>query len=305
VMMMGTPSGKEVQAPKEMTKFLEDQEKASADEYMPPGLQNISNTCYMNSTIQCLGTSKELRAALQTYAGAGGGAGGGPTEVATSLSKLYSDCESEGTTQTPMQLWTALRGSFPQFDEQAPGGRGYAQQDADECWEALMSSVSQGVQDASGGGRGAAVVENLFYGEKEVTLQCEEDAEEAPTVKSEKFSKLPVHLNQQTTHVSIGLRNGIDAPVEKHSEKLGRNAVYKKSAKLSRLPYYLTVQFVRFEFVVHSQKRTKIIRACNFDEHLDVFELCSDKLKETLKVSGHRTWHGCLLGCLLDHGSDE
>ena len=44
------------------------------------------------------------------------------------------------------------------------------------------------------------------------------------------------------------------------------------------------MQFVRFEFVVHSQKKTKIIRACNFDMNLDIFELCSEDLKAKLKV---------------------
>ena len=34
--------------------------------------------------------------------------------------------------------------------------------------------------------------------------------------------------------------------MEKHSESLGRNAQYKKSSKLSRLPGYLTIQLVRF-----------------------------------------------------------
>ena len=34
--------------------------------------------------------------------------------------------------------------------------------------------------------------------------------------------------------------------MEKHSESLGRNAQYKKSSKLSRLPAYLTIQLVRF-----------------------------------------------------------
>ena len=39
-------------------------------------------------------------------------------------------------------------------------------------------------------------------------------------------------------------------------------AVFKKTAKISKLPYYLTVQFVRFEFKVHEQKRAKVLREC-------------------------------------------
>ena len=39
---------------------------------------------------------------------------------------------------------------------------------------------------------------------------------------------------------------GLEGTVEKMSPSLGRNAVYKKVSRISRLPAYLTVQFVRF-----------------------------------------------------------
>ena len=47
---------------------------------------------------------------------------------------------------------------------------------------------------------------------------------------------------------SSGVRvyTGLEGTVEKMSALLGRNAVYKKTSRLSRLPAYLTVQFVHF-----------------------------------------------------------
>ena len=42
-----------------------------------------------------------------------------------------------------------------------------------------MNSLAAG----EGGGRGAEVVKSLFTGEMEETLQCEEDADEPPTVR--------------------------------------------------------------------------------------------------------------------------
>ena len=45
---------------------------------MPPGLANLGNTCYMNSTIQCLGVAPEFRKAIKEFTPpAGGGFGGG------------------------------------------------------------------------------------------------------------------------------------------------------------------------------------------------------------------------------------
>jgi ubiquitin carboxyl-terminal hydrolase 14 len=140
LMMMGTPSGNEVKAPEVATVFVEDQDGGIVgDEYMPPGLENISNTCYMNATVQCLGVSKELRTALVKYKPEPSAQGAGLT---TELSKLYEQISTSGTTQQPMAFWSKLRSDFPQFDEQVRPGA-FAQQDADDCWNSVMTSMKQ------------------------------------------------------------------------------------------------------------------------------------------------------------------
>ena len=56
------------------------------------------------------------------------------------------------------------------------------------------------------------------------------------------------------------LQNGFTEKIEKNSESLGRSATYTKTSKITRLPAYLTVNFVRFQWKVTERVKAKILK---------------------------------------------
>lgn len=78
--------------------------------------------------------------------------------------------------------------------------------------------------------------------------------------------------------------------MEKHSQILGRNAIYTKKSSINKLPSYLTVQFVRFYWKQASEAsgtesgKAKILRSVSFPKVLDVFEFCSTELRKSLQL---------------------
>ncbi|KAG9290938.1 hypothetical protein G9A89_011088 [Geosiphon pyriformis] len=337
IMMMGT-AGELPKAPLKPTQFVEtmtDRELADALK-LPAGLTNLGNTCYMNSTLQCLRAIPELQDTLNRQAIHSGkifnnfilylfyyqffsfsgnnAASDSQGNLTASLRDLYRQLNQTTEEFAPFEFLQMLRAAFPQFAQR--DNRGYLQQDAKECWTEIVSSLNarlkipqklENVADTNLAGgaylNDESFVRRFMTGEYTTTFTCDEAPEEETVVTKDPFTELDCHITTGQFYAkwhhggmktdrklvefilfnNLVIFQTLDTKVQKNSPTLNREAIYTKRQRVSRLPAYLTVQFVRFSWKPQEQVRAKILRKVKFPFILDATPLCTEELSS--KVS--------------------
>jgi len=288
-MMMGTSEQDFPTAPTERAVFMEDlsDEQASqlAQSAFPAGLQNLGNTCFMNSTIQCLNSVPELRAFLKRFPG-NIKEGDNENNITASMRDLLSSLAHSNQSIPPYVFLQVLRACFPQFAQRGDNGT-FMQQDAEECWSQIVTCMQHKLQySPSTNPTPVSPIALLFEGQITSKTTNTESLDEPPETKVDTLRKLTCHITNNTNFLLDGLKQGLEEQIEKKSAQLGRAALYQKSSKISRLPFYLTVQFVRFFWKQDKKVKAKIVRPVEFPFTLDTFDLLDEELKS--KVSPRR-----------------
>jgi len=115
------------------------------------------------------------------------------------------------------------------------------QQDAEECWTQIVSSLNQANipipnQDSSLSSdsettsslTSGSFIDRYMTGEFTSTLKCIEAPEEEEVVMKENFTKLNCHISIRINYMQNGIMEALDERIEKNSPTLGRMANYSK-----------------------------------------------------------------------------
>ncbi|GAB0093515.1 Ubiquitin carboxyl-terminal hydrolase [Sergentomyia squamirostris] len=285
ILMMG--SKEEVPAmPVEKTKFIEDMNESelAVALKLPAGLTNLGNTCYVNATVQCLKSVPELSDALKAFKDEMTSDLDSAKSITSAMRSVFNQMDADNTV-TPIILLQTLHMAFPQFAQTGDNGV-YRQQDANECWIELLKMLQQKLppikKDNAQSSKFQSFVEQYMSGSFEIEMKCDEAPEEPSNMSQENFLQLTCFISPEVKYMHSGLRLRMQEQLTKKSPTLGRDADYQKTAMINRLPAYLTVNFMRFQYKGNKGINAKVLKDIKFPIDFDAFDLCTTALKEKL-----------------------
>ena len=256
------------------------------------GLINLGNTCYLNSTVQCLGRVKELRESLKDYCiknPHSSSSFDASKKLTYAWGSTYRMLDNATEAVTPLSLVEVIRNINPMFAESQNGV--CKQQDADECVSLMLNNIHDTLKTPGDKSDvfSKILIDELFGIEMQIKMKNVEDITEVKN-KKELLYKLICYIDSSTLELVEGLKKSLKENIDLFSDKLQRNTVFEKSQQINRLPNYLTVQFMRFYWkqanTLTGAKggKSKILKSVIFSKIIDLYDMCTEETKELLNI---------------------
>lgn len=243
------------------------------------GLKNGGNTCYLNSSIHALYQIKSIRNAVLNFDAKSLSTTDINFKLQAGLILELKNVFSQMSTTTldkiyPLAFILKLREIHPQFKEMDRSRGIYKQQDAEEFFSLMLSSIDVCLPNATDCMKLDFLVKITDTNNtSDVTYNTTEDY------------KLRCHISIKTNFLIDGLQSSMKEFLTKKSAISEVDSKFKYESKITKLPTYLTVQFVRFFWKKETSVKSKILRKVAFPFELDVSTLLEETYqKDKLKV---------------------
>lgn len=234
---------------------------SNIEKKLPPGLENIGNTCFMNSALQCLIHIPQLTTYFTNKVEKSLLNKDNPLGTGGEVAKLYR------------QILLNLKRGFPTYTElfelkrtvskRAPQFLNYQQQDSHEFLNYFLDTMHEDTKNNDG----HSIISQLFHGKLITTVECRIPNCQKVEIIDSSFTFLPLPLDfQPTKETQMCLEACIEAFIA--PEILGQNGQWlcsschrmtnaKKTISFDQLPPILIFQLKRFNYLRNSVTKNK------------------------------------------------